>query len=115
VPDLSRLRFLQTDSICGRSNPLDGGAVAFDGAPETPEGDLFEIIDVSILAELDRLHHFDPGERAGSPLVRNCARTTRRRVDAWFYETDPTLGPARPPAATPRSRRASRASGAPAS
>jgi hypothetical protein len=110
--DLSRLHFLQTDSICGRSNPLDGGAVAFDGAPETPEGDLFEIKDVSILAELDRLHHFNPGERATSPLVRNCARTTNRRVDAWFYESDPTLGPGGLPAATPRSRHATKASGA---
>jgi hypothetical protein len=113
--DTSRLHFLQTDSISGRCNPLDGAPVAIDGAPETAEGDLFELRDLSALAELDRFHRFDPGGRATSPLVRNCARTTNRRVDAWFYEPDPTLGPGRPPAATPRSRRALKPSGASAS
>jgi gamma-glutamylcyclotransferase (GGCT)/AIG2-like uncharacterized protein YtfP len=48
-------------------------------------GELYELTEPAVLAELDRYEEYDPLDEAKSMYVRRAVRLVRPTLDAWVY------------------------------
>ena len=54
-------------------------------APGTVRGELWELLDARVLAEVDRYEGYDPRRPDASAYVRREIRLVRPAMDAWAY------------------------------
>jgi gamma-glutamylcyclotransferase (GGCT)/AIG2-like uncharacterized protein YtfP len=80
----TKLRHMGTCSIDGKLYDLG----AYPGMVEgkgTVLGELYDVLDASVLIPLDRYEEFDPQNPSGSLFIRRRIRLKDPKVDSWVY------------------------------